>query len=245
MEPRGGGSGGRGERAWPAGGAVAVVADAHLNGPGGDAPALVEQIRGLDRTRCARLLLLGDIFHVWVGYKQFEPPGLAEFLAAVQGLRAQGVAVDYLEGNRDFYLEGSPYDAFFDHLGTEVAFTAGGVRYLAVHGDGLDDDDRQYRRWRRLSKSAPVRLAVRALPTPVARRLVDSTERKLAQTNFKHRSAVPTAAIERFAVRRLAEGHDVLLLGHFHEERRWAVPGGEVWLLPAWFRTHQLIWVPS
>jgi UDP-2,3-diacylglucosamine pyrophosphatase LpxH len=112
-----------------------------------------------------------------------------------------------------------------------------------VHGDGLDDDDRQYRRWRRLSKSAPVRLAVKLLPARVARRLVDSTERKLAQTNFKHRTKIPTAAIERYATQRLAEGHDVLLLGHFHEEHRLRVPGGEVWLVPAWFRTRQVTWL--
>jgi UDP-2,3-diacylglucosamine hydrolase len=221
---------------------VAVVADAHLNGPGGPAAELVQQLQGL-RGRCARLVMLGDIFHVWVGYRQFEPPGLAEVLVAVQALRAAGTKVDYLEGNRDFYLAGSPYDTFFDTLGDEVAFTTGGVRYLAVHGDGLDDNDRKYRAWRRLSKSPPVRLAVRLLPTRVARRLVDSTEKKLAQTNFKHRVAIPTAAIERYATRRFAEGHQVLLLGHFHEERRWQIAGGEVWLLPAWFRSHRIAWI--
>jgi UDP-2,3-diacylglucosamine pyrophosphatase LpxH len=117
------------------------------------------------------------------------------------------------------------------------------VRYLAVHGDGLDDKDVQYRLWRRATKSPPVRLAMRFLPARLARRLVDSTERKLAQTNFKHRVAIPTAAIERFAARRLRAGHDVLLLGHFHEGRRWPVPGGEVRLLPAWFQTRQVEWI--
>jgi len=223
--------------------AVAIVADAHLNGPGGAAAQLVEQLRALVEWPPARLVLLGDIFHVWVGYPHFEPPGLADVLAVLQAIRAKGTVVDYLEGNRDFYLAGSPYEAFFDSIGDEVAFTCAGVRYLAVHGDGIDDDDRQYRRWRRLSKSPPVRLAVKLLPTRVARRLVDSTERKLAQTNFKHRTKIPTAAIERYAARRLAAGHDVLLLGHFHEEHRLRVPGGEVWLVPAWFRTRQVTWL--
>ncbi len=222
---------------------VAVVADAHLGGPGGEVAPLLVQLRALPAAGCRRLLLLGDLFQAWVGFPQFEPQGLAELLAVVAELRAAGVRVDYLEGNRDFFLAGSPYADHFDFVGDEIAFTAGGVRHLAVHGDGLDDDDRQYRRWRRATKSLPVRLAMRWLPARLARRLVDSTERKLAQTNFKHRVSIPGAAIERFAARRLAAGHDVLLLGHFHEERRWPVAGGEVWLLPAWFRTRRVEWI--
>jgi UDP-2,3-diacylglucosamine pyrophosphatase LpxH len=219
---------------------LAIVADAHLDGPGGAAGPLIEQLRGVAAAGCERLLLMGDLFQAWVGFPQFEPPGLGELLAVVSELRARGIRVDYLEGNRDFFITDSAYATFFDSVGDEIAFTSGGVRYLAVHGDGLDDKDVQYRLWRRATKSLPVRLAMRWLPARLARRLVDSTERKLAQTNFKHRLAIPTAAIERFAARRLSAGHDVLLLGHFHEERRWRVPGGEVWLLPAWFQTRRV-----
>ena len=224
-------------------GGLAIVADAHLDGPGGEAGPLIEQLRGLPAAGCERLLLMGDLFQAWVGFPQFEPPRLGELLAVVSELRARGIRVDYLEGNRDFFLADSAYATFFDFVGDEIAFTFGGVRYLAVHGDGLDDKDVQYRLWRRATKSLPVRLAMRWLPARLARRLVDSTERKLAQTNFKHRLAIPTAAIERFAARRLPAGHDVLLLGHFHEERRWRVPGGEVWLLPAWFQTRRVQFV--
>jgi UDP-2,3-diacylglucosamine hydrolase len=220
--------------------ALALVADAHLGGPGGDPEPLLAQLRALPGSGCERLLFMGDLFQAWVGFPQFEPHGLAELLPLLTRLRAGGIRVDYLEGNRDFFLAGSPYAEFFDFVGDEIAFLSGGVRYLAVHGDGLDDNDVQYRLWRRATKSPPVRLLIRALPARLARRLVDSTERKLAQTNFKHRVEIPVAAIERFAARRLQAGHDVLLLGHFHEERRWQVPGGEVWLLPAWFRTRRL-----
>jgi UDP-2,3-diacylglucosamine pyrophosphatase LpxH len=242
-EPRGEGREGGGGGLRPRGGAVALVADAHVGGPGGDVEPLLEQLRVLPAAGCSRLLLAGDLFQAWVGFPQFEPAGLSAFLDVVAALRAGGIRVDYLEGNRDFFLARSRYAGAFDLVGDEVAFTAGGVRYLAVHGDGLDDDDRQYRLWRRATKSLPVELAMRFLPTRLARRLVDSTERKLAQTNFKHRVAIPTAAIERFAARRLPEGHDVLILGHFHEERRWRVPGGEIWLLPAWFRSRRVEWI--
>ena len=151
---------------------VAILADAHLDGPGGDAGPLIEQLRGLPAAGCERLLLMGDLFQAWVGFPQFEPPGLAELLAALAELRARGIRVDYLEGNRDFFVAGSTYAASFDSVGDEIAFTCGGVRYFAVHGDGLDDNDVQYRLWRRATKSLPVRLAMRYLPARLARRLV-------------------------------------------------------------------------
>ena len=38
-------------------------------------------------------------------------------------------------------------------------------------------------------------------------------------------------------------GHDVLLLGHFHEPRQLRVAGGEVRLLDAWFRSRRVEWL--
>jgi hypothetical protein len=75
--------------------------------------------------------------------------------------------------------------------------------------------------------------------------MVGSTERRLSDTNFKHKSRIPEEAIRAYAERRLAEGHDVLLLGHFHEERRWQVRGGEVHLYEAWFRSRRVEWLPE
>jgi hypothetical protein len=35
----------------------------------------------------------------------------------------------------------------------------------------------------------------------------------------------------------------VVLFGHFHEERRWEVPGGRAWLLEAWFTGRRVEWL--
>lgn len=222
---------------------VAAVADAHLGGPGGEAQPLVEQLALLPEEGAGRLLLLGDLFQAWVGFEQYETPGIRQFLAAIADLRRRGVRVDYVEGNRDFFLGDGPYRDCFDSIGSECTFTVGGVRYLAVHGDGLNDRDRQYLAWRWLSKSAPVKLIIRGVPRRIVGRFVDAAERRLSRTNFKHKSAIPEAAIRRYGTRRLAEGHDVLLLGHFHEPRSFAVPGGEIRLFDAWFRSRRIEWL--
>ena len=221
---------------------VAIIADAHLSGPGGPAGPLLAQLAALPGQGCERLVLLGDIFQAWIGSPRFETAEIAAVVEALRGLRRQGLRIDYIEGNRDFYLKDSPYADAFDQVGTEVAFEAGGKRYLAVHGDGLNDRDWKYRFWRDLSKSAPVRFAVTHVPQGLAHRMVHSTERRLSQTNFKHKVRIPEEAILRYAGRRLAEGHDVLLLGHFHEPRVWQVQGGEVRLLEAWFTSKRVEW---
>jgi len=222
------------------GAGLAVVADAHLGGPGGDAAPLVAQLDALADEGVGRLVLLGDLLQVWVGFRQYETPDVRALLAAVGRLRARGVRVDYIEGNRDFFLSEGPYAGAFDSVGTETSAVAGGVRHLFVHGDGLNDRDRQYLAWRWLSKSWGVKTVIRTLPRSVVGRFVHGTERRLSGTNFKHKARIPQEAISRYAERRLAEGHDVLVLGHFHEARTWRVEGGEVRLLDAWFRSRRV-----
>jgi UDP-2,3-diacylglucosamine hydrolase len=223
---------------------VALLADAHLGGPGGPAAPLIAQLAALPGAGVGRLVLLGDLFQAWVGFRRFETRDIAAVVETLRALRRQGMRIDCIEGNRDFFLAGSPYADAFDDIGSEVSFHAGGCRYLAVHGDDLNDEDWQYRFWRRLSKSDLTRWLASRLPASVARRLVDTTERRLSRTNFRHRHRLPEAAIRRYAEHRLAEGYDVLLVGHFHEARTWPVAGGEVRLLTAWFRSREIELLP-
>lgn len=219
---------------------VAVLADAHLGGPGGSAAELVGQLDQLAEGDCRHLVLLGDLFHVWIGARRYETPEVRDVMAALARLRDRGMRIDYVEGNRDFFIAGSAYADVFDIVGDEVQFVAGGHRFLAVHGDGLNDRDYLYRFWNRLSKSSVSRFFMLHLPRALARWSVGVTERQLAKTNFKHKGMIPEQVIREYAQRRFQEGFDVLLLGHFHEERRWSIEGGEVRLLEAWFRSRAL-----
>ena len=222
---------------------VAVVADAHLGGPGGGGEELADQLRELEPGRCPRVLFLGDLFHLWIGSRRFETPEVRLLAPVIRDLRRRGIRVSYVEGNRDFFLADGAYDDLFDDYGLEIRFQAGGARYLAVHGDGLNRRDWRYRCWHRLSKNALSRLLLFRLPSALGRRLVASTERGLSATNLEHKSRIPEEVIRRYAARRLAEGHDVLLLGHFHAARWWRQGGGEVRLANAWFHDRELLWL--
>jgi UDP-2,3-diacylglucosamine hydrolase len=227
----------------PSSNKVAVVADAHLGGPGGEVGPLIEQLRALPEEGCDHLLLLGDIFQLWIGDRRYETPGIARVVETLSELRARGVRIDYVEGNRDFFLGESPYTHAFDRVVHEVAFDTAGKRFLAVHGDGIDVRDWKYRFWRALSKSRPSRFGASLVPRRFAQRLVFGTERKLSATNQKHKRSIPEEVVRRYGRRRLAEGHDVLLLGHFHEPRVLEVPEGEIRLLEAWYDAPEIVWL--
>ncbi len=219
------------------------MADAHLGGPGGAAEPLIRQLEALPEAGCSHLVLLGDLFQIWIGDRRYETPDIVRVAETLARLRATGIRVDYVEGNRDFFLAGSLYGPAFDRVGREVAFEAGGRRYLAVHGDGLDRRDWKYRFWRAVSKSAPSRFAARHTPRRIAGNLVRGTEQKLSETNQEHKRSIPEEALRAYGERRLAEGHDVMLLGHFHESRTLTLPGGEVRLVDAWFNSRRIEWL--
>lgn len=219
---------------------VALVADAHLEGPGGEPQALFEQLARLPQLGYDRLVLLGDTLQVWVGLERFETSTTLELQRLLRGLRSEGVAVDVIEGNRDFFLDAAPVRECFDRLGTELALEVAGKRCLLVHGDQVDTGDLGYRAWRFVSKSRPMRWGASLLPRSWTLPLVHGLERRLAHTNFEHRHRVPEEAIRRFAQERLALGYDFLVLGHFHEERRLRTGAGHIWLLEAWFRSRRV-----
>jgi UDP-2,3-diacylglucosamine hydrolase len=222
---------------------IAVIADAHIDGPGGEPGPLIEQLRELGDRGCRRLILLGDLFQTWIGQSRYETAAIREVAVALAELRDQGVRIDYVEGNRDFFIGQGPYAELFDSIGDEVTVEIGGRRLLLVHGDGLNRKDRLYRFWRWFSHCPPVRLAMFHLPRRLAQRLVVGFERGLARTNFKHKTEIPEQPILEFARRRFAEGHDMLFLGHYHEPRHWRLPEGDVWLLDAWFSSHRVEWL--
>ena len=188
------------------------------------------------RGRGARAItLLGDIFHYFIAHPNFETPAIARFLDAARRLKAAGVPVTYVEGNRDFFLRGSYVESAFASVVDEEVFEAGGRRFLATHGDLLNERDRPYRFWRFLSKNPVSRAALDFVPKSVANGLVRKIESRLYQSNFKHKNRLPVEIIRGYAGKRFHGGIDVLLLGHFHNPWTDDFEGGRVEILPAFF----------
>jgi UDP-2,3-diacylglucosamine hydrolase len=211
----------------------AVFADCHVGRGLGDEGPFLEAL-GAAHARGARAItLLGDIFHYFIAHPNFETPAIARFLDTARRLKQAGVAVTYVEGNRDFFLRGSYAEGAFGSVVDEERFEAGGRRFLATHGDLLNERDRSYRFWRSLSKNAVSRAALDFIPKSVANGLVGRVEARLSRSNFKHKTRLPVETIRAFAGKRFHGGVDVLLLGHFHKSWTDDFGGGRVEILPA------------
>lgn len=215
-------------------GGVAVFADAHLGQAEGDAADFRAALEEVAARGFRTIVLLGDIFHYFIGSAKLETALTREVLAAWDDLASRGVELRYVEGNRDFFLRGTRWVRAFAAYGDTDGLLVGARRYAFVHGDRVNTRDLPYRFWRRLSKNPVSRAALGFIPGPLARTIVARTEARLYRTNFRHKRHLPEAELRREGGRAADAGYDELLVGHFHVERLYEGAGATVRVLPAW-----------
>jgi UDP-2,3-diacylglucosamine hydrolase len=215
-----------------------LLSDLHLTRDGGPALDALRRVLAAARQRAAetRVVLLGDLFDVYVTAAQLRMPRWDEVVGALRHSVDAGVAVSVLHGNRDFLLGAR----FARASGCRVV--AGGLRIrlggrevVCLHGDELCLRDLGYQRAKRLLRSAPVRGLARLLP---ARLVLGAGRRARARSAVQvraldaSRTDVAAAGVDRaFA----ATGASALVCGHVHRAAHHpAWPGGgELWILPA------------
>jgi UDP-2,3-diacylglucosamine pyrophosphatase LpxH len=222
-----------------AGGPVAFVGDSHLLAGDEATPAFVRFVAA-SVGRFERLVLVGDVFDLWIARGRLHEEHHRRALEAIREARARGLAVDYAVGNRDYGVETLP-DAPFDRIATETLRDPSATpAWVAEHGDLVNADDLQYRRWRAFSRSAPVLGTFLALPAAVSVPLSQWLERRMRTTNLDHKRAFPTGhALRRARFHFEESGARYLVLGHFHQELRLDAAPGEVLVLPDWKRARR------
>ena len=219
------------------------VADSHLARKD---EAVAELIDYLKRhlVGATSLYLLGDVFHYAVGLRPFRCDATDQFLSFLDSLASSGVAVTYVGGNRDYFLADFLKGRTLTHTEDSIDVELFGRRLHLVHGDRINPEDRQYLAWRRFSRSLPVKWGASLLPRSAAARLGDRLESGLARTNASMRIRFPEEACRRYAARKVDEGADLILMGHFHDARSLPIAtetgSGELHVIPDWMsqRTH-------
>lgn len=218
---------------------LVFVGDVHLDRDDPDLPAFLDYLRTLP-PRAGRVVLMGDLFNLWIGDGRVEQPHHLSVTSCLRALRSLGTEVHYLEGNRDYRIGAAHRGTAFDEVGAEgLREDWGGRAIWAAHGDLINVGDLQYRTWRRLSRSAPFWWLFSAIPKRRRFAWAESLERSLRRTNLEMKRAFPDALVEAYAARRIARGDDAVVLGHFHEERTLSVGRGHAYVLPAWKDTRR------
>ena len=182
-----------------------IVADPHW---GSDLAGLFEANKTLPE---ADWLFLGDVFDVWVGIKGFETDAQRSLLWWVSERRRTGAWVGLWLGNRDYFLDRLAEK--FDFIGEGTKGQLEGEAFVFEHGDLINTSDRKYRFWNILSRSAPLWLFAKAVPSFLGAKLTLFLERKLRATNMEHKIYFPKTDFQK-AVE--ANRPAFFITGHFH-----------------------------
>ncbi len=199
---------------------IELLSDLHL---GEQAPATAHALaEHLAASDADLIVLLGDLFEVWIGDEQLDIPAdpvspMAQALQALaEAARRRPVAM--LTGNRDFLL--GPEAA--RRLGWTVlpdrcVLQAFGHRQVLVHGDAECLDDRDYQRFRAQVRTPGWREAFLARPLAermaVARSLRDGSEQRKREQGLAGYADLDRAEMLSLLA---AAGADRLIHGHTH-----------------------------
>ncbi|EAT16238.1 UDP-2,3-diacylglucosamine diphosphatase [Desulfuromonas acetoxidans] len=200
------------------------IADAHLIRPDDAAYrhllSFLQQQRGQVRT----LILLGDIFEFWVGYRHCVFSAYLPLLHELQQLQASGTRIVMVEGNHDFHV-----GPFFTETLQATVFTDDGTVQLddttiaLSHGDTLAPT-RSYLWLRGFFRSAAARFLIRIFPGDLTWKIGDILgvlSKKKSRRQPRTQYVLPEQAIRHQAQQRLDAGADLFVCGHFHQAHLW------------------------
>jgi UDP-2,3-diacylglucosamine hydrolase len=198
---------------------IDFISDLHLQA--GD-PATVAAWRSyLSSSPADALLILGDLFEVWVGddvlgstsaSDSFEADCCHALLAA-----AQQRSLFLLHGNRDFLLGPTfAQAAGLNLLADPTVLVFGGQRWLLSHGDALCLDDTEYQQFRQQVRSAGWQQDF--LAQPLAARLAMARELR-RQSEARKQSGVAYADLDHAATRSWLTLNRAPTLIHGHTHR--------------------------
>jgi UDP-2,3-diacylglucosamine hydrolase len=226
-------------------GQIFVIGDSHIGLGDGHEKRINAWLDRLLALRPKALYLNGDLFHYLIAHPKFRTTSVERVMAKFRELRDAGVAIHYVEGNRDFFLKGSFVEDSVTDTAVEYTLAAGPKKYLIVHGDMINDADWPYRFWRYASKNPVTKIGVSLIPKTTARRLVDKVEKKLSKSNFKHKTRLPVELMEAYGRKRNGEGYTNVVFGHFHH--KMVLPAGDatISILPPWYETGEAIMIDA
>lgn len=192
------------------------VADLHLDA---SRPAqTAEFVRFLKtETRPAQALyILGDLFEFWIGDDD-PAEGLDEVVGALRTCAAQGTAVKFLHGNRDFLLGAD----FARRTGIEIlaarqVVDLHGTPTLIEHGDLLCTDDVAYQRYRRRIRHPAMLALLGRLPRSWRMRMARRLRRISAQAIAEKSETIMDVNEETVRQVMRSEGVYAMVHGHTH-----------------------------
>ncbi len=199
---------------------IYFISDVHIGAPGTGhstrerEDVLIDFLRSI-RHDARALYIVGDLFDFWFEYRTTIPSSGARVLFELYNLVEAGVRVIYLPGNHDLW----PGEYFSGQLGVElpggpITVTHQGLKIHIAHGDEIRTDWR-FRLSRGVLKNRFCVGLFRLLHPDLGAILARSTSR-LSEFRIRRRGSGNRDILYKAAGKKIAEGIDIVIHGHYH-----------------------------
>jgi len=223
---------------------VWLASDIHL---GADNPVTAQRFfQFLDQAsaQAGALLLLGDIFDVWIGDDWIEQPPswLSDALAHLKST-AQRCPLWIGRGNRDFLLNQRLAKAIGAQLlDAQVILEVAGNHYLLAHGDEFCTNDRAYQRFRRIVRNRWVQKAFLSLSLNTRTKIAQKARHQSMLTQTVSDNSHLDVCEKTIAAVMAKEKLGTIIHGHTHRPDHHQFASDTVafdrWVLPDWESDH-------
>jgi len=226
-----------------------LVSDLHLNPGSRDRNDLFISFLESVKQGGDRVIVLGDLFDLWLGFEGLTFEYQKPIVGKMEELAKSGLMMDYVEGNRDFGISSYQGRLFKEVTERGRAIPWGQVKIYVEHGDLINRADHQYRLWRGTSKNALAYWMMNHLPRGFSLRVSEKLERSMKGTNLKYKIHYPEAEVEQFCRTQGGRGSDIVVFGHFHQQREMSfrIANRDVlcYNLPGWETGFHYLVVPG
>lgn len=163
------------------------------------------------------IFLVGDIFDFWFEYKTVVPAYFYRTLTAIDKLCSKGIKIEYLMGNHDF----GHHDFFkkefdIDIHREDITRELGGKKFFISHGDGKAKNDIGYRILKAILRNPVSNRMYRFIHPDIGIGVASGSSKK-SRSYTDQKDFGPTDGMKDFAISKLDEGFDYVVMGHRHK----------------------------
>ncbi|MDF2152469.1 UDP-2,3-diacylglucosamine diphosphatase [Vibrio sp. CAU 1672] len=163
------------------------------------------------------LYVLGDLFEFWIGDDD-NTPFASSIRAEFKALTEAGVAVYFIQGNRDFLLgERFCKETGLTLLDDVCTIDLYGQKAVILHGDTLCTDDVKYQKFRETVHQPWLQWVFRHIPWPVKKWIVGKVQSDIRDD--KATKSLDIMDVNQNEVERVMSQNCVKLMIHGHTHR--------------------------
>ncbi|HDQ03497.1 MAG TPA: UDP-2,3-diacylglucosamine diphosphatase [Deltaproteobacteria bacterium] len=172
---------------------------------------------GADHVYIDDLFIAGDLFDFWFCRRDKIYPDFHLIIEKLVELKKTGVRIHLFEGNHDFFMKEYFHDVLDMAVFEECAqLELDGKKVFIAHGDTADEGDKMYKIFRKFLRSRAFYRLQRFIPAPVLWAIAGLSSAASKELNKENGDEL-FEKMSSFALDRLHEDCDAVILGHSHQ----------------------------